>query len=1370
VTAGAFIAPIAAAPATPPGDTVRPLQAPLDAALRAAQAAFLAVAAPQPPEQWILPPGTATINGPLPLGAAGRSLRIVGTGGTVLALAGGDLTITGGEVSVAQITVNEAAGADLTVTGGQVSVAQVTVSGPAGADLTITGAQVSVDQITVSGSGAGLALRGGVVQASGVGVTGGGNLRTTGTTITANDLSVTGAASPIAVDVQGVDVVLSAIRVQGGAATPAQTVGVSVTAASSAAVSDAQIHDLTAARAVGLQVVAPAVRLSGITASRIHQTGAGATPPATPPLLTGLDAAGVLVEATQHVDAISIDVDTVTGVRPAGVRIVCAGEGAPPPAAAAPGWLYAVEIQASNIQGSTEAAGAIIVSGGLLRLRGFLASGVTGGAPSGSATGIFALGVQRLDVSVGRVEQVSSAPGGNAVGVRLLGGSTGTTTIGDVAVEAVGRTGAGAALPAATAWGPQAKIADAQTALTTGGAALASALAADLTAPWADDAGPPPGSIVLPALHGVAAVIGLQVTAVVDETDPTALTVQRPALTLMGASVHRVGGAAVCVEGGVRSVVVRRVDVWAAASAGYLHGEELLAAELTLDTLGKGLTFGPGDVTVFDSLLTRIASGPAITLGQDATLTRALAVFTDATSPLEDPRISHLGALHYQTPGATAVDPGWTTGAVPPAPAQPIDLSLVPSADLDGKAQRVTGDPPGVAFIGAFAPDQPPAADDRDPETRPAPPRTAGVASSPLTTYTARDAGALLALMTARAQAVMPDWTIGNPADFTTVVLELLAERLDHLAYMQESAVAEGYIGQARRRRSVEDHARALDCPPDPGLSATAMIRFQLDPTVVNVPPGTPRFVVTTDTLIGNPTADEAAIFFATEEPLVIVPEIDVMWLSQATAAGDVQAYLADQPGLDQLAVGRWLVFAADGDPHNPGCVVKITVIERAGDVTLIQWDPRRPLPGPFAARGDGSGAPLAAIYGNVVPAHHGIPLWTLDGETADTDPLFGRWRQLLTLTVEGGPSTEVPLPLAPVSAPASGYPLPSDTARAGVVSLRVSVDGDEWQLADDLSLYGPGDQVFVLRSADDGGTVLRFGDDVNGTSLPPRPVQVDLDVRIGLGKVGNVGVGQLTRLIQLGPGGTSAATWLGDTPPGPPSDDLLRALITVSNPLPAVEGRDPDPIDHLRYRAPLGVMDALSGVTPADCERLLEDLPEVAAARAQVLDGGPRPLIRMTVLLRDDDVLGDDERLRRFADVRRTLEDIRLLGFDVSAVPPTWVPLDLDALVDADPHQSAPALRDAVIQAIGGVGGMLDPDVIGLGGDVHLSALYQAILQVPGVTGAVVRRFRRLEPGAVDHLADGTIPVAPDEVAIVLAPDGGASGLFTVTVRGGVQ
>ena len=43
-----------------------------------------------------------------------------------------------------------------------------------------------------------------------------------------------------------------------------------------------------------------------------------------------------------------------------------------------------------------------------------------------------------------------------------------------------------------------------------------------------------------------------------------------------------------------------------------------------------------------------------------------------------------------------------------------------------------------------------------------------------------------------RAQQVMHPWSDRGPADLTTMVLEAVAERLDHLAYQQERAVAEG--------------------------------------------------------------------------------------------------------------------------------------------------------------------------------------------------------------------------------------------------------------------------------------------------------------------------------------------------------------------------------------------------------------------------------------------------------------------------------------------------------------------------------------------------------------------------------------------------
>jgi hypothetical protein len=110
-------------------------------------------------------------------------------------------------------------------------------------------------------------------------------------------------------------------------------------------------------------------------------------------------------------------------------------------------------------------------------------------------------------------------------------------------------------------------------------------------------------------------------------------------------------------------------------------------------------------------------------------------------------------------------------------------------------------------------------------------------------------------------------------------------------------------------------------------------------------------------------------------------------------------------------------------------------------------------------------------------------------------------------------------------------------------------------------------------------------------------------------------------------------------------------------------------------------------------------------------------------------------------------------------------VPLDLDVVVDAQPYAQADLLRDAVVNAVAGQGGLLDPDRSGLGGDLHLADLYQAVTGVQGVAAARVTRFRRLSPGAPERLDQGVIAIGPEEVARI-----DSEGLLTVTVCGGLR
>ena len=161
-----------------------------------------------------------------------------------------------------------------------------------------------------------------------------------------------------------------------------------------------------------------------------------------------------------------------------------------------------------------------------------------------------------------------------------------------------------------------------------------------------------------------------------------------------------------------------------------------------------------------------------------------------------------------------------------------------------------------------------------------------------------------------------------------------------------------------------------------------------------------------------------------------------------------------------------------------------------------------------------------------------------------------------------------------------------------------------------------------------------------------------------------------------------------------------------------------------------------------------------------------------MTALLHDEDDLaaedeqGEAERLRRWAAARARLEEVRLLGFDVELVPPRFVPLDLDVVVDVDAWALDTA-EHAVTQALSGDDGLFDPDVSGLGGDVRVDAIHQRVLKVAGVRAVRVRRLRRLQQGAPERARAGVLTVEADEVAILRHPYGAAfpSGLLTVGV-----
>jgi hypothetical protein len=1305
---------------TPGERRVRVLAAPLRAALEQAAAAARAELEPALAEQWQLPAGSHELGAEaLELELEGRELFLVGQGGSEL-LAPGGLSL------------------------------DASVLGFEGLAIALDGARLTLTAASA-------------VELSRVRVVGGG-VAATAPRVSVRGLDLSATAAAIALDLHGDSVELASSSIQLVPVAAGAQTGARVTATSVLSVTDCVVSGAAGAPALGLAAAAPHVRLAGVRVLEVTEAeGASGD---------GALAVGIEVLAAEGAELTALRVESVAGTRAIGLRLAVGDE----VVSGALGGATLVDLAARGIEASESADGIVAAAAGPLLVRGVTIEALHGER----ATGLTLLGGAEIELGVAEVRDVFGIAG-QCAGVRVIAGAPrGAVLVRDVSVDGVGAfvSGDPGGVPLASepAIVPGLAWDDVAAAALLVLRERARQLAADAASARAGEGWRPvPRPLAslpeLPALPSELAepheIVGLHLAAFADE--PPFLGDEPPPapIQVRGCVLRRVAGAALAVVGGLRPVELTRSELWSALSPGYVQGEEVLCAELTLHRHATGLRVGSGAFSIYDSLISSIGSGPSLRLEDGAEREAAAALFTTSQDAAEDTHAQPLAPLPYRSPGPLDIPAGLAAGEVPLDAA--VDLRLVPTAAIASAAVPFPSAEPEPPFVGAHEPERTPRCEARDPEPWSQPPAPPRPEPAPIVNYLARDAASLLDVMLERARVSMPSWTEQGPADLVRLLFELLAHRLDVEAYCQEQALAEGFLDTARSRRSVEDHACALDYEPDPGLSATAMLRFELQgvedvaPALLD-PDGS--VLVPAETLVGIEASAEASVVFASEAPLRLWPALDRLALAEPAAVGATHAWLVNEPGLERLDLGRWLVF--ERGAHEPGHVVRITGIERGPEATRIAWDPRRPLPFFLPERPAGDSSP-GPVRGNVVPAHHGVPLARLEPEEAASDAPLGRWRRLLSFRVDPAQGRDVPLPLGPLSVQAPGYPLPNEEkSRRGQPRLRVQVEGDVWERVERLALAGPSDEVYALRSGDDEREVLRFGDGSSGSALPGRSVSLALDVCIGRGRIGNVAAGRLTRLIQLGPASA------GDTPleqrlgaaEGPEREDRLRQVLRVDNPLPAVGGRDPEPLARIRYRAPFGVRDARSAITLADYERLLLELPEVSAARARVRGRGLRPVVRATVLLADEALLEPAERVRRWALVRRRMEEIRLLGHDVEVAPPVFVPLDLDLVVDAAAHADASGVQDAVTAVLAGEGGLFDPDRIRLGGDVHLSALYQTVLTVPGVSALRVKRFQRLAPDALDRLAEGVIPIGAEEVAS-LAPN---EGLLSVTVCGGLR
>jgi hypothetical protein len=125
-----------------------------------------------------------------------------------------------------------------------------------------------------------------------------------------------------------------------------------------------------------------------------------------------------------------------------------------------------------------------------------------------------------------------------------------------------------------------------------------------------------------------------------------------------------------------------------------------------------------------------------------------------------------------------------------------------------------------------------------------------------------------------------------------------------------------------------------------------------------------------------------------------------------------------------------------------------------------------------------------------------------------------------------------------------------AETATGAASTLKVRVNDLLWQEVPALYGRGPGERVYVIRLHDDDSVTVHFGDGRNGARPPTGQENVTATYRKGIGREGLLKGGQLS-LLMTRPLGVKS----------------------VTNPLPATGGEDPESEESIRTAAPLTVL-----------------------------------------------------------------------------------------------------------------------------------------------------------------------------------------------------
>jgi hypothetical protein len=322
----------------------------------------------------------------------------------------------------------------------------------------------------------------------------------------------------------------------------------------------------------------------------------------------------------------------------------------------------------------------------------------------------------------------------------------------------------------------------------------------------------------------------------------------------------------------------------------------------------------------------------------------------------------------------------------------------------------------------------------------------------------------------------------------------------------------------------------------------------------------------------------------------------------------------------------------------------------------------------------------------------------------------------------------------------------PFSYRRNSTPQLTLEVDGKQWQQVPSLLESGPSDDVYQVDADDEGRPALLFGrggevgsDPASGFGRRPSDTsRIEATYRIGNGVQGNVAADTL--IVPL----TDRGSW----------------LLSVTNPVAALGGRDPESRQHAISVAPPSLDKRLVAVTSADYEAATAEFTDasgqklIARSKADFRWTGSWLTVNLVAQPRGTEVLSPAVS----AALVDYLNGRRLAGYDIQVKPATYLPIRLDLAICTRPGFNESDVQRALEVTLSnrvlarGAKGFFHPDNFSFGDSLAISQLYQAVMAVAGVQSADISTLsplHSLQPQLDTQSAKqtGFLNVQPDQV-----------------------